>query len=189
MDPSGYVDLSQGAKTVVFCRTFETSGLQIETPNQAPTIAKPGRITRFLYETGLPAGLCNILSGYGAPAGQAIDQSEDMDMVAFARSTRVSKMAIQASSGNIKKRPLELGGKSSFIVFADCDINVAIDGVLKAVSVNMGECCIAGARVLLQDSIAESFQSRLATRLNDLKVGNPFDSASRIGAIISSTTV
>lgn len=142
-------------------------------------------IAGYLDEAGLPAGACNILAGYGEPVGQAIVESNDVDMVAFTGSSRVGKMAIQASASNIKKLSLELGGKSPSVVFADCDIEAAVDGVLKAANVNMGECCIAGSRLLVQDSIAKTFQARLKERLNDLKVGEPFDPTSRIGAIIN----
>lgn len=142
-------------------------------------------IAEYLHDAGLPAGVCNILAGYGTPVGQEIMESNDVDMVAFTGSTRVGKMAIQASAGNIKRLSLELGGKSPSVVFADCDVEAAIDGVLKAANVNMGECCIAGSRLLVQDSIAEAFQTRLAKRLNDLKVGDPFDPDTRIGAIIN----
>lgn len=156
-------------------------------------VAKPSEFTsgtslmigQFLHEAGLPAGVCNILAGNGDPVGQEIVESDDVDMVAFTGSTGVGRMAIQASAGNIKKLSLELGGKSPSVVFEDCDLDAAIDGVLKAANVNMGECCIAGSRLIVQDTIAEEFQSRLAERLKDLKVGDPFDPSSRIGAIIN----
>ncbi len=156
-------------------------------------VAKPSEFTsgtslmiaEYLHQAGLPAGVCNILAGTGDPVGQAIVESDDVDMVAFTGSTRVGRMAIQASAGNIKKLSLELGGKSPSVVFDDCDLDAAVDGVLKAANVNMGECCIAGSRLLVQDTIADAFQARLAERLQDLKVGDPFDPTSRIGAIIN----
>lgn len=156
-------------------------------------VAKPSEFTsgtalmisQYLHEARLPAGVCSILAGEGDPVGRTIVESNDVDMVAFTGSSRVGRMAIQASAGNIKKLSLELGGKSPSVVFADCDMDAAIDGVLKAANVNMGECCIAGSRLLVQDGIAEEFQIRLAKRLGDLKVGDPFDSTSRIGAIIN----
>lgn len=157
------------------------------------TVVKPSEFTsgtslmigRYLHEAGLPAEVCNILAGTGDPVGRTLFESDRVDMVTFTGSTRVGKMAIAASAGNIKKLSLELGGKSPSVVFADCDIEAAVDGVLKAANVNMGECCIAGSRLLVQESIAEQFQNRLAERLKDLKVGDPFDPASRIGAIIN----
>lgn len=142
-------------------------------------------IAEYLVEAGLPAGVCNILAGEGATVGQTIIDSDDVDMVAFTGSSRVGKMAIKASAGNIKKLSLELGGKSPSVVFADCDIDAAIDGVLKAANVNMGECCIAGSRLLIEESIAKAFQTKLAARLADLRMGDPFDPTSRIGAIIN----
>lgn len=142
-------------------------------------------LAKYLVEAGLPKGVCNILAGDGATVGQTILDSDDVDMVAFTGSSRVGKMAIKASAGNIKKLSLELGGKSPSVVFADCDIDAAVDGVLKAANVNMGECCIAGSRLLVEDSIAEAFQAKLAARLADLRMGDPFDPTSRIGAIIN----
>ncbi|WP_320822684.1 aldehyde dehydrogenase family protein [Reinekea sp.] len=143
------------------------------------------KLAEYIHESGLPKGVCNILAGEGDPVGKTIIESDHVDMLSFTGSSRVGRLAIQASAGNIKKLSLELGGKSPSIVFADCDIDAAIDGVLKAANINMGECCIAGSRLIVQDSIAELFQSRLAERLKDLKVGDPFDPASRIGAIIN----
>lgn len=143
------------------------------------------RLGEYLKAAGLPAGVCNILAGHGDPVGQAILDSDKVDMVAFTGSTGVGRRAIAASAGNIKKLSLELGGKSPSVVFADCDMDAAVDGVLKAANVNMGECCIAGSRLLVEESIGDEFNQRLAQRLKDLKVGDPFDPASRIGAIIN----
>lgn len=156
-------------------------------------VVKPSEITsgtalmlgRYLKDAGVPNGVCNILSGTGDPVGQAILDSDDVDMVAFTGSTRVGRAAIAASAGNIKKLSLELGGKSPSVVFADCDLEAAVDGVIKAATINMGECCIAGSRLLVQASVAEAVQARLAQRLQELRMGDPLDPASRIGAIIN----
>lgn len=142
-------------------------------------------LARYLKQAGLPDGVCNIVAGTGDPVGQAIIDSDDVDMVAFTGSTRVGRATIAASAGNIKKLSLELGGKSPSLVFADCDLDAAIDGVIKAATINMGECCIAGSRLLVEARIAEAFQNRLAERLEDLRMGDPLDPASRIGAIIN----
>ena len=143
------------------------------------------RLGRYLKEAGLPDGVCNILAGTGDPVGQTILDSDDVDMVAFTGSTRVGRAAIAASAGNVKKLSLELGGKSPSIVFADCDLDAAVDGVIKAATINMGECCIAGSRLLVEAPIAEEFQLRIAARLTDLRMGDPLDPAARIGAIIN----
>ncbi len=156
-------------------------------------VVKPSEFTsgtalmlgRYLKEAGLPDGVCNIVSGTGDPVGQAILDSDDVDMVAFTGSTRVGRAAIAASAGNIKKLSLELGGKSPSVVFADCDLDAAVDGVIKAATINMGECCISGSRLLVESPIAEAFQNRLAERLRDLRMGDPLDPSSRIGAIIN----
>lgn len=142
-------------------------------------------LARYLKDAGLPDGVCNIIAGKGDVVGQAILESDQVDMVAFTGSTRVGRAAIAASAGNIKKLSLELGGKSPSVVFADCDLEAAVDGVIKAATINMGECCIAGSRLLVEANIAEAFQSRLADRLQALRMGDPLDPTSRIGAIIS----
>jgi betaine-aldehyde dehydrogenase len=131
-------------------------------------VVKPSEFTsgtalmlgRYLKQAGLPDGVCNIISGTGDPVGQAILDSDDVDMVAFTGSTRVGRAAIAASAGNIKKLSLELGGKSPSVVFADCDLDAAVDGVIKAGTINMGECCIAGSRLLVDARIADAFQVR-----------------------------
>lgn len=156
-------------------------------------VAKPSEFTsgtalmlaQYLKRAGLPDGVCNILAGTGDPVGQTILDSADVDMVAFTGSSRVGRAAIAASAGNIKKLSLELGGKSPSVVFADCDLEAAVDGVIKAATVNMGECCIAGSRLLVEASIAETFHTRLSARLSELRMGDPLDPASRIGAIIN----
>lgn len=156
-------------------------------------VAKPSEFTsgtalilsRYLKEAGLPDGVCNIVAGTGDPVGQAILESDDVDMVAFTGSTRVGRAAIAASAGNIKKLSLELGGKSPSVVFADCDMDAAVDGVIKAATVNMGECCIAGSRLLVEMRIEQKFQNRVVERLESLRMGDPLDPASRIGAIIN----
>jgi hypothetical protein len=146
-------------------------------------VVKPSEFTsgtalmlgRYLKQAGLPDGVCNIISGTGDPVGQAILDSDDVDMVAFTGSTRVGRAAIAASAGNIKKLSLELGGKSPSVVFADCDLDAAVDGVIKAGTINMGECCIAGSRLLVDARIADAFQVRLAERLQSLRMGDPLD--------------
>jgi betaine-aldehyde dehydrogenase len=156
-------------------------------------VVKPSEFTsgtalmlgRHLKEAGLPDGVCNIVAGTGDPVGQALLESDDVDMVSFTGSTRVGRAAIAASAGNIKKLSLELGGKSPSVVFADCDLEAAVDGVIKAATINMGECCIAGSRLLVESGIAEAFQNRIASRLRDLRMGDPLEPSSRIGAIIN----
>lgn len=142
-------------------------------------------LASYLQEVGLPDGICNILAGTGNPVGQMILESNDVDMVAFTGSSRVGRAAIAASAGNIKRLSLELGGKSPSVVFADCDLDAAIDGVIKAAVINMGECCIAGSRLLVEASIGEEFQERIVERLSDLRMGDPLEPSSRIGAIIN----
>lgn len=93
--------------------------------------------------------------------------------------------ATAASAGNVRKQPPELRGKSPLVAFVDCDLDAAADGVIKAATIDMGECCIAGSRLLVEARIAEAFESRLAERLHHLRMGDPMDPSSRVGAIIN----
>lgn len=143
------------------------------------------RLGRYLSEAGLPNGACNIVSGTGAEVGQVLLDHPDVRMVSFTGSTRVGEIVMQAAAATKKKLSLELGGKSPSVVFADCDIDAAVDGVLKGSNFNAGQCCIAGSRLIVEDSIADDFLQRLVERAQHIKAGDPFDPAVKIGAIVN----
>lgn len=143
------------------------------------------RLGRYLSECGLPNGVCNIVAGSGASIGPVLLDHPDVRMISFTGSPRVGEIVISSSARTKKKLSLELGGKSPTIVFDDCDIDAAIDGVLKASHINSGQCCIAGSRLIIQDTVADEFLRRLATRSKDIKVGDPFDPSTTIGSIVN----
>ncbi len=133
-------------------------------------------------EIGLPKGVVNIVTGDGE-TGAALVAAE-VDKIAFTGSTEVGRAIRKATAGTGKKLTLELGGKSPFMVFADADLDAAVEGVVDAIWFNQGQVCCAGSRILVQEGIAQTFQSRLKARLAKLRVGDPLDKSTDIGAIV-----
>jgi aldehyde dehydrogenase (NAD+) len=134
-------------------------------------------------EIGLPNGVVNIVTGDGA-TGAALVAHPDVNKIAFTGSTDVGRQIRAATAGSGKALTLELGGKSPFMVFADADLDAAVEGVVDAIWFNQGEVCCAGSRILVQESIAEVFTDRLRARMGKLRVGNPLDKSTDIGAIV-----
>ena len=137
----------------------------------------------ILAEAGLPPGVVNILSG-GDEAGKAITAHPGFDKIAFTGSTEVGKIIRRVTAGRGVKLSLELGGKSPFIVFDDCDQDAAIEGLVDAIWFNQGEVCCAGSRLLVQENIAERFYEKLRWRMDKLRVGHSLDKNIDIGAVV-----
>ena len=136
------------------------------------------------HEVGLPAGVVNIIQGDGT-TGAAVCGHEGVDKVAFTGSTQVGRIIREQIAGSGKKLSLELGGKSPFIVFEDADLDAAVEGVVDAIWFNQGEVCCAGSRLLVQEGIADRFYAKLRKRLESLRVGDPLDKSTDVGAIVS----
>jgi betaine-aldehyde dehydrogenase len=152
-----------------------------------PSELTPGttlRLGELLAEAGLPPGVVNIISGYGEPAGARLSEHPDIDMISFTGSTEVGRAVVGSSKSNLKKVELELGGKNPHIVFADADLEAALDAVVFGVCFNMGECCNSGSRLLVQRSIAEDFINQVVESAKKIPVGDPLDEQTKIGAII-----
>lgn len=143
------------------------------------------RMAELLQEAGLPDGVVNVVTGYGATAGNALARHPDVDRIAFTGSTETGRRIIEASTVNIKRLQLELGGKSPDIVFADADLDKAIPGAAMAVFSNSGQVCYAGSRLLVQRSIQEAFVERLVAFTKSLRIGNGLDSDVQLGPLIS----
>ena len=130
---------------------------------------------KLVKEAGFPPGVINIISGFGRVAGAAISSHMDIDKVAFTGSTMVGRTILQAAAkSNLKKVTLELGGKSPNIVFEDADIDNAISWANFGIFFNHGQCCCAGSRLLVQESIHDKFVARFRERAAQNKVGDPF---------------
>ena len=134
-------------------------------------------------EAGLPKGVVNIVCGDGA-TGAALVRHPDVAKVAFTGSTEVGRSIREATAGSGKRLGLELGGKSPSIVFADADLDAAVEGVVDAVWFNGGQVCCAGARLLVQEGVAERFTAKLRRRMGTLRTGDPLDKSTDVGAIV-----
>jgi aldehyde dehydrogenase (NAD+) len=135
-------------------------------------------------EAGLPDGVVNIVTGDGE-TGALIVEHGDIDKIAFTGSTEVGRIIRQATAGTGKKLSLELGGKSPFIVFADADLDSAVEGAVDAIWFNQGQVCCAGSRLLVQEGAAERLHDKLKSRAAKLRVGSPLDKSTDIGAIVA----
>lgn len=141
-------------------------------------------ITRLATEAGVPNGVINVVTGHGPTAGQALVEHPQVDYVSFTGSTATGRTVAAAAAANLKRVSLELGGKGANIVLADADLEDAVDGARFAVFFNAGECCVAGSRLLIQDTIAGEFLDRLVQDTQALRVGGPHDEEADIGALI-----
>ncbi|MFD4611270.1 MULTISPECIES: aldehyde dehydrogenase family protein [unclassified Streptomyces] len=135
-------------------------------------------------QAGLPKGVVNILPGYG-DAGAALVAHPDVNKVAFTGSTAVGKAIARTVAGTDKKLTLELGGKGANIVFDDAPIDQAVEGIVNGIFFNQGQVCCAGSRLLVQESIHDELLDSLKRRLSTLRLGDPLDKNTDIGAINS----
>ena len=142
------------------------------------------RLGEVLQEAGLPEGVVNILTGAGA-TGAALVAHSAVDKVAFTGSTEVGKAIQRALAGSGKKLTLELGGKAANIVFEDAPLDQAVEGIVNGIYFNQGHVCCAGSRLLVQESIAEPLVDKLKRRMATLRVGDPLDKNTDVGAINS----
>jgi betaine-aldehyde dehydrogenase len=142
-------------------------------------------LARIAAEAGLPAGVLNVVPGFGETAGAALVCHPDVDKVAFTGSTEVGRIIAREASGTLKRVSLELGGKSPNIVFADADLDAAVRGAAMAIFYNGGQACTAGSRLLVEASIRDEFVERLAARAAGMKPGDPLDPKTRLGPLVS----
>jgi aldehyde dehydrogenase (NAD+) len=142
------------------------------------------KLAEIIQESGLPAGVVNIVTGHG-DTGAAIVNHPEIDKIAFTGSTAVGKLIQKATTGTSKKVSLELGGKSANIVLEDAPIDQAVEGIVNGIFFNQGHVCCAGSRLYVQESIAEELIRKLKQRMQSLYVGNPLDKNTDIGAINS----
>lgn len=157
------------------------------------TVVKPSELSsgstlvlgEILLEAGVPAGVVNIITGTGAEVGAIMTSHPDVDMVSFTGSTGVGKLTMTNAAQTLKKVSLELGGKNPQIVFPDADMEAFIDAAVFGAYFNAGECCNAGSRLILHKSIASEVVARVAELAAQVKVGDPLDPTTQVGAIIT----
>jgi aldehyde dehydrogenase (NAD+) len=142
------------------------------------------RLARIFQEAGLPDGVVNVITGAGE-TGSALVNHPGVDKIAFTGSTEVGKRIAQALAGTRKKLTLELGGKAANILFEDAPIDQAIEGVISGIYFNQGHVCCAGSRLFVQEGIYSTVIRKLRDRIRTLRVGNPLDKNTDIGAINS----
>nr|WP_254599175.1 MULTISPECIES: aldehyde dehydrogenase family protein [Burkholderia] len=143
------------------------------------------RLAELIEGIGLPAGVLNIVPGFGATAGAALVAHPDIDKVAFTGSTGIGKQILQASASNMKKVTLELGGKSPNIIFPDADIDKAFETAVATFCGNSGQICSAGTRLFVHESLHGEATERIAKIAATYKVGSPFDADTKLGPLIS----
>ena len=143
------------------------------------------RVGELMLEVGIPAGVVNLVTGFGETAGQRIAEHPGIGKVSFTGSTSTGRRIVQASSGNLKKVQLELGGKGANIVFGDADIAAAVGGSAFAIFHNQGQACIAGSRLLLHESIADDFLERFIALARSIRLGDPLDTETEMGPLTS----
>jgi betaine-aldehyde dehydrogenase len=143
------------------------------------------RIAELMSEAGMPDGVVNVVPGLGSVAGQYIAEHERIAKIAFTGSTATGRRIVQASSGNLKKVQLELGGKGANIVFDDADLVAAVNGSAWAIFHNQGQACIAGSRLVLHEKIADAFLDRFTALARSIRVGNPLDPSTEMGPLTS----
>jgi len=143
------------------------------------------RIGELILEAGFPAGVVNILPGFGPTAGAALASHMDVDKVAFTGSTEVGHLIMEAAArSNLKPVTLELGGKSPNIVFEDADLDEAVEGAHMGLFANQGQSCCAGSRVFVERSIYDAFVEKSVARARGRVVGDPFDPRTELGPLV-----
>jgi acyl-CoA reductase-like NAD-dependent aldehyde dehydrogenase len=143
------------------------------------------RLGELAFEAGIPAGVLNVLPGYGEEVGKALALHPDVDMVSFTGSTEVGKLMMRYSGdSNLKRVALECGGKSPHIVMPDADLADAASGIAWGIYYNQGETCHAGSRVIVQASVKDALIAEIAKAAATITLGHPFDPATQMGAVI-----
>ena len=141
-------------------------------------------VAKLAQDAGIPDGVINVVTGHGNSVGEAISTHPDVDMLSFTGSTVVGRKIAKAAAERIIPVGLELGGKGANMVFADADLDQALDGVLFGTILNQGQECCAGARLLIQDSIADEFLRQLIGRAEKVVTGMPLDDSTDLGPLI-----
>jgi betaine-aldehyde dehydrogenase len=156
-------------------------------------VLKPSELTphtaillmRLLEEAGVPAGVANLVVGAGPRAGALLSEDPRVDLVSFTGGVPTGKRIMAAASGTVKKVALELGGKNPNIVFADADLDTALDFALTAVFLHSGQVCSAGARLVVEESVHDDFVDEVVRRAERIRIGGPFDEKAETGPLIS----
>lgn len=156
-------------------------------------VAKPSEVTpmtayllsELCIEAGLPKGVLNIVHGYGHKVGSAITSHPKIPLISFTGGTKTGAEIAKVAAPMFKKLSLELGGKNPNIIFADCDFEKMIKTTLNSSFANQGQICLCGSRIFVERPIYEKFKTEFVKRVKEMKVGNPADKDSKLGAVVS----
>lgn len=156
-------------------------------------IAKPSEITpmtafllsKLCIAAGMPEGVLNIVHGTGAKVGNAITKHPHIKAISFTGGTQTGATIAQIAAPMFKKLSLELGGKNPNIIFADCDYDKMLETSIRSSFANQGQICLCGSRILVERSIYERFRHDFVERVRQMQVGDPLESSSRLGAVVS----
>jgi betaine-aldehyde dehydrogenase len=156
-------------------------------------VVKPSEMTpsttamlaEMLVAAGLPAGVCNIVLGYGNPVGSLMTSHPDVDMVTFTGSTAVGKLITKGAGDTLKKVALELGGKNPQLIFPNSDLDAAADAVTFGIYFNGGQCCNSSSRIIVHEDTADAFVARVVALSRQVRFGNPLHPDTQVGAIVT----
>jgi aminomuconate-semialdehyde/2-hydroxymuconate-6-semialdehyde dehydrogenase len=156
-------------------------------------IAKPSEVTpvtafllsKICMEAGLPAGVLNIVHGDGPSCGEAIVKHKDIKAISFTGSTKAGERIASIAAPMFKKLSLELGGKNPNIIFSDCNWEKMMKTTIQSSFSNQGQICLCGSRILIEETVYEKFKTEFVEKTKQLKVGNPLDEKSKLGAVVS----
>src|SRR5438067_8933381 len=144
------------------------------------------RVAALAQEAGFPDGVVNVVPGYGPTAGAALTSHMDVDKIAFTGEHTTGQLIMEAAAkSNLKRVSLELGGKSPSIVFADADLDAAVEGAYLGLFLNQGQCCCAGSRLFVEEKMHDQFVEKLVAKAKTQKVGDPFEPDTTQGPQIS----
>jgi len=156
-------------------------------------VAKPSEITpmtayllsKLCIEAGLPAGVLNIVHGLGTKAGSAIVTHKDVKAISFTGGTKTGELIAREAAPKFKKLSLELGGKNPNIIFADCNYDEMLATTVRSSFSNQGQICLCGSRIFVERPLYEKFRADFIAKVSQLKIGNPLDETTNIGAVVS----
>ena len=149
------------------------------------TPSTAGRMAEVMKRVGLPDGVFNIVHGYGAECGEALVGHDDVSAISFTGGTQTGARVAASAAPRFKKLSLELGGKNSTIIFADANLEEAVEGAVRAGFTNQGQVCLCGSRVLIERPIYEAFRERFVDGVRGMRIGDPSSPDTRIGSLVS----
>src|SRR6266542_596477 len=162
-----------------------TAGNTVVLKPAEQTPASALELAKLIQEAGFPEGVVNIIPGYGETAGAALASHPGIDKIAFTGSTEIGKLIAKAAAENLTKVSLELGGKAPNVIFADADLDQAINGAMMGIFFNQGQVCCAGSRLFVEEKVKDEFLARFKEKAEGVKVGDPIDKTTLMGPQVS----